>query len=340
MPNSTQQAINIAGIKDGVVVMKDGSYRLVLQVSATNFALKSEQEQNSIIFQYQSFLNSLHFPIEVVISSRRLDLTPYIAKIDKLAEAQTSEILKMQTVDYSDFLKKLIDIANIMKKTFYVVVSYEPVNLQKIGFFGSLFGHKNSTFEHFKISDADFNAHTEQLKQRASTVAGGLGGMGLHCFQLSTENLIELFYMMYNPDEASKERIKDATMLASAVVMSTTESKDPAATVVEPAQKDSDMIDNTAVVEAQRREESNVKKQENQKAGEKEIKTNPEDADVQNKPASPPAQVVAPQQSTTATPVPGAPTPTAQSTLTTANPVSIIPPVQTPPATPPPAPRV
>ncbi|MDO8444272.1 MAG: hypothetical protein Q7S80_02110 [bacterium] len=308
--NSTQQAISIAGIKDGVVVMKDGSYRLVLQVAATNFALKSEQEQNSIIFQYQSFLNSLHFPIEIVISSRRLDLTPYIAKIEKLGEAQTSEILKMQTTDYVDFLRKLIDIANIMKKTFYAVVSFEPVSIQKIGFLGSLFG-KKSAFDHLKISDADYKAHADQLKERAATIATGLGSMGLHCFQLSTEDLIELFYLMYNPDEASKERLKDATMLASPVIMSESEFKGTA-TVAEtqPAAAEGGMIDNTAVVEAQRREETQSKKQEDLKAGEKEIKANPA--------TTTPAKSAAGQPAATAA---SAPTQPAQPTSAPVNPV-------------------
>ncbi len=302
--NSTQQAISIAGIKDGVVVMKDGSYRLIFQVAATNFALKSEQEQNSIVFQYQSFLNSLHFPIQIVISSRRLDLTPYIAKIEKVGEAQTSELLKIQTADYVDFLKKLIDIANIMKKTFYVVVSYEPVNIQKIGFLGSILGKNKSAFDHLKISDADYKAHTDQLKERATTIASGLGGMGLHCFQLATEDLIELFYLMYNPDESSKERLKDAAMLASPVIMSESEFKGAAKTPLQPAEPENGMIDNTAVVEAQRREETQQKKQEDEKAAEKEVRVKPKsevpspESRVASATAQPPAQVVAPTAAT------------------------------------------
>ncbi len=317
--NSTQQAINIAGIKDGVIVMKDGSYRLVLQVAATNFALKSEQEQNSIIFQYQSFLNSLHFPIEIVISSRRLDLTPYIAKIEKLGEKQTSELIKMQTTDYVDFLKKLIDIANIMKKTFYLVVSYEPINIQKIGFLGSLFG-KKSAFDHLKISDADYKAHTDQLKERAGTIASGLGTMGLHCFQLSTEDLIELFYLMYNPDEATKERFKDATMLASPVIMSKSEEKKTADKTADIVKEAGGMIDNAAVVEAQRREEVQAKKQEEQKTAALENGAGPANnaapattsppAATSASPVPAQAQPSAPVQTTTPpTPITASPTP-------------------------------
>ncbi|PIS07425.1 hypothetical protein COT78_03745 [Candidatus Berkelbacteria bacterium CG10_big_fil_rev_8_21_14_0_10_43_13] len=309
MANSTQQAIDIAGIKDGVIVMKDGSYRLLLQVAATNFALKSEQEQNSIVFQYQSFLNSLHFPIEIVISSRRLDLTPYIAKIEKLSEKQTTELIKMQTLDYMDFLKKLVDIANIMKKTFYVVVAFSPLNIKKVGLFGSLFGNKKSSFEHLKISDADFKAHTDQLKQRASTVASGLGGMGLHCFQLSTEQLIELFYLMYNPDEATKERFQDVTLLSSPVIMSKDEAKSEDIAGPQTTQEEDAVIDNAAQVTQQRHDEALAKKQEAQKEAEKGVRSAPS-KEVKAQPVSNQPAQTAPQQQTVQ-PVTAAPSATA-----------------------------
>jgi len=328
MTSSTQQAIDIAGIKDGVIVMKDGSYRLLLQVAATNFALKSEQEQNSIVFQYQSFLNSLHFPVEIVISSRRLDLSPYIAKLEKLSEKQTTDLIKMQTMDYIDFLKKLVEIANIMKKTFYAVVAFTPLDIKKIGFFGGLFGNKKSEFEHLKISDTDFKAHTEQLKQRASTLASGLGSMGLHCFQLTTEQLIELFYLSYNPDEAAKERFQDATLLASPIIMSASENKTDPATVAgeQETEQPEDIIDNASMVAQQRRSEAQAKKQEAEKNGEKTART-PATSSQPTTPTQPtqptttvtPLNSSAPAQTPTAAPV--------QATATPSNP--------TPPASPP-----
>jgi hypothetical protein len=254
MVDSTQQAIDIAGIKDGIMVMKDGSYRLVFQVSATNFALKSEQEQNSIIFQYQSFLNSLHFPIQIVIRSRQLDLTQYIAKIEKMSETQSNDLIKVQTLDYVDFLKKLIEMANIMKKIFYVVISYNPITIKKSGLFDKFFA-KKSVFEHIKISEDEFKNYTNKLSERANIVAGGLGQMGLHCFQLSTEDLIELYYQIYNPDDATKERVKDITMLSSQVVMSE-EEFDNKEEIKKQSQKEAGMIDNTAIVEEQRKRDA------------------------------------------------------------------------------------
>ena len=211
---STQDNIPIAGIKDGVAIMKDGQYRLILSVSAINFNLKSEQEQNSIIFQFQGFLNALHFPIEIVIQSKKLDLSPYLNKIKSQIAKQTNELLKVQTEDYVDFVSQLINLANIMKKSFYVVVGYQPM-VAKQGFLDKLIGR---TPEQVKlvISEDDFLHHSKELRQRAQTVASGLGGIGLHCAQLSTEEIIELFYEIYNPDIAGKERLGDSTAVSGA----------------------------------------------------------------------------------------------------------------------------
>ena len=219
MAFSTQQSIPIAGVKDGIMILKDGSYRMILEVSAVNFSLKSEQEQNSIIFQYQSFLNSLHFPVEIVIRSRRLDLTPYLEKIKKSADKSLNDLIKMQIGDYADFVSKLISLANIMKKSFYIVIPFDPINIRKLNVFDSLFA-KTQTFDHLKVTDLDFKKFTDELGQRASIVASGLASMGLHCFQLSTEQIIELFYQIYNPDESAKERVNDATTLSSPVIIS------------------------------------------------------------------------------------------------------------------------
>jgi len=222
MAYSTQQSIPIAGVKNGIMILKDGSYRMILEVSAVNFALKSEQEQNSIIFQYQSFLNSLHFPIEIVIRSRRLDLNPYLEKIKKSADKSLNELIKTQIEDYVDFVSKLISLANIMKKSFYLVIPYDPINIKKLNIFDSLFA-KTQTFDHLKVTDIDFKKYCDQLGQRANIIASGLAGMGLHCLQLSTEEITELFYQIYNPDESAKERVTDANVLESPVVIAKNE---------------------------------------------------------------------------------------------------------------------
>jgi hypothetical protein len=247
---STQQFIDIAGMKNGVIIMKDGSYRLILQVNAVNFALKSEQEQNSIIFQFQSFLNSLHFPIEICIRSRRLDLTPYLNKISTIAQNQTNELTRIQAEDYIGFVTKLITIANIMKKSFYVVVQHNTVNVKNTGLFDKIFSKNSQTFEHVKISDVEFKQSTDKLTEKANIVANGLGGLGIHCQQLTTEEIVEVFYAIYNPDESTKQRISNVDEIDAQVVGSESESPEALAgisnaTVVK--------IDNSAIVKAQQK---------------------------------------------------------------------------------------
>ena len=258
---STQQQIEIAGIKDGIVIMKDGTYRVILGVTATNFALKSEMEQNSLIMQYQSFLNSLHFPIEIAIRSKRLDLAPYLTKMKALGDKQSSELIRALSADYVDFVGKLVTIANIMKKSFFVAVAYSPISVKQVGLFNMLFGQKTQKFDHLKISDADFKIATDKLLENAGIVASGLGSMGLHCYQLSSEQIIELFYQIYNPAESTKERLTDAETLASQVVSIKKDGpKDPAQP--DPSNNGAPpLIDNTHIVTAQMQQDAEQRRQ-------------------------------------------------------------------------------
>ena len=262
MVNSTQQSIQIAGIKDGVVILKNGGYRMIFQVMALNFALKSEMEQNSLIMQYQSFLNSLHFPIEITIRSRRLDLTPYIEKLKKSADKETNELIKIQTADYVDFIDKLINLANIMKKNFYVVFPYDPLTVSRANPIDNLF-KKSQVYDHIKISDTEFKNHLDKLRERAGIVAGGLGSMGLHCQQLSTEQLIELFYEVYNPEIAFKERVKDAESIAGPVIVTQDEMVSAAQNIAAARIGDDagvQMIDNTAIIQEKKKMEMEQRK--------------------------------------------------------------------------------
>jgi len=249
--NSTQQFIDIAGIKDGVVILKNGSYRMIFEVSAINFSLKSEEEQNSIIFQYQSFLNSLHSPIQVVIRSKKMDLNPYIKKINALKEKQTNELLKIQMDDYTDFIGQLVNVANIMKKNFYVVIPYDPIVIKKPSVFGKIFSKEGQTA--LKISDQEFKRYKDELVERANTVASGLGGLGMHCVQLNTEQMIELFYQIYNPEIAEMERFSNVEELTSPVIESKPKNSAEAEKKLLADKDEEDVIDNTALVEQQRK---------------------------------------------------------------------------------------
>ena len=267
---STQENVSVAGIKDGVVILKNGQYRIILSVSAVNFDLKSEQEQNSIIFNYQSFLNSLHFPIEIVISSKKLDLTPYLNKIKKLSGDQKNELLKIQTEDYIDFVSQLINMANIMKKSFYVTVSYQPLTVSGGGIFDKLF-KKNSSDNQLRVSEEEFNKYAGELRQRASTAAQGLGSIGLHCRQLTTQEIIELLYGIYNPEVAGKERLSEEAGNFSSDYISQEKPKESTEPTPEvPAGEIT--IDNTEIVNAQQKKEQQERELELNKEAEKNIK--------------------------------------------------------------------
>jgi len=276
--SSTQQNIPIAGIKDGVVLTKDGGYRVILSVAALNYALKSEQEQNALIFQYQSFLNSLHFPIQIVMQSKRLDLAPYLRKIKDASDKQSNELLRGQTVDYIDFVSQLVNMANIMKKSFYVVISYQPLMAHNNNFLDKFFKHQES--QNLKISETEYNHYRDELLERANVVAGGLGTMGLHCVQMNTEEIIELFYKIYNPDVYSKERINDVNTLTNPFVASKPEETNPDSK--EENSEQEDLIDNSSIVRERQKEEFKQKQREEdknaEKAGVKYVQTAPTEA--------------------------------------------------------------
>lgn len=262
---STQQNIPIAGIKDGIILTKDGGYRVILSVAALNYALKSEQEQNALIFQYQSFLNSLHFPIQIVMQSKKLDLAPYIKKIQDVSTKQANELLKAQTVDYIDFVGQLVNMANIMKKSFYVVVSYQPLMTHNNNFLDKFFKHQES--QSLKISAPEYSRYRDELMERANVVAGGLGTMGLHCVQMNTEEIIELFYKIYNPDVYSKERLSDIANLTNPFVASESERTNPAGSNEEGEEEN--LIDNSSIVRERQKEEFKQKQREEDKNAEK-----------------------------------------------------------------------
>jgi hypothetical protein len=195
---ATQEFVPISEIRDGIVVMKDGSMRSVLLVSSTNFALKSADEQNSIIFQFQNFLNSLNFSIQIVVQSRRLDIRPYIALLQNRLKEQTSDLMKVQMREYIKFITSFTDDNNIMKKSFFVVIPYSPAPINKKGF-GGLFGKQPAT-----ASKAEFDEERTQLDQRMAVVEQGIVRCGLRAVQLGTAELVEMYYKLFNPGDVEK----------------------------------------------------------------------------------------------------------------------------------------
>lgn len=195
---STQQFLPIAQIRENVVVMRDGTLRKVVLVSAINFSLKGQDEQRAIVEAYVRFLNSNDFPLQIMVQSRRMDIGPYLKTLDGLAAQQTNELLKTQTQEYRGYIADLVDMAEIMEKRFYVVVPYFHYANKKKNFFARF---NDVLFEGkaIKLKESKFRKYAEGLERRTSGVIGGLTSMGLNAVPLDTPSLIELFYRTYNP---------------------------------------------------------------------------------------------------------------------------------------------
>lgn len=204
---SIQKHLEIKEIKDDVIVLKSGGLRAVLMTTSLNFALKSIDEQNALVARYQEFLNSLDFSIQIVVISRKFNIEPYILTLEQKQAEQENELLKIQTSEYIDFVKGLTEMANIMTESFYLVIPFAPQAVQaikKIGFFGKLFGKLKN--EKSEAEKQEFQELKINLWQRLEFVITGLRRMGLKAVPLETEELIELFYKLYNP--SAKENLE------------------------------------------------------------------------------------------------------------------------------------
>jgi len=212
--NSTQAYLGISAIKGSVVILKTGGLRLVVAASATNFELKSEEEQDMLVAQYQSFLNSLNFPIQILIQSRRIDLNPYLGNLKTRMQAEKNELLRIQMNDYIIFLQDLIAQANIMDKKYFIVIPYDPPILKPSQLPAAAHATKSAPV----FSDAEFQTHKGEILKRAQVVASGLSYLGLRSAQLSGQGLAELFYGIYNPEIATEEHLKKVEELVAPVI--------------------------------------------------------------------------------------------------------------------------
>ena len=198
---SVQRYLDIAEVRDGLVILRNGSLRAVLMVSSINFALKSQEEQEAIIFHFQNFLNSLDFSVQILISSRKLNIEDYYKMLTIREKEQANELLKIQIGEYRNFIRELVEMANIVSKTFYITVPFSPVeeltDLGK-GLIGQV-GSKKTAKQAYVFKEEEFGKNKGQLLQRVQHVANGLAGMGLKMTSLNTQELIELFYTLYNP---------------------------------------------------------------------------------------------------------------------------------------------
>lgn len=208
---TTQEFVPIQEIRDGVVVLKDGSLRSIILASSLNFALKSADEQNSIIFQFQNFLNSLDFSVQIFIQSKKLDIRPYIALLESRYKEQQTELMKIQTREYIEFIKTFVENSNIMTKSFFIVIPYTPaIYTTSNNPISKMFGGKPAPIAKGGKSGADilkneqFEEYRSQLEQRVGVVEQGLVRCGIRIAELGTEEVVELFYKIFNPGETEK----------------------------------------------------------------------------------------------------------------------------------------
>jgi len=211
---TTQQFLDIYEIRDNVVVMKDGTLRAALLVSSINFALKSEEEQGAIIQAYVQFLNALDHPLQVVIQSRRLDIDHYLDSLKDLEKKQTNDLLRTQMADYRQYVKELLELAEIMTKRFYVIIPYDAkADPKKQKGFGKTLRTVFSPAAAVTLSRQKFEEDRIELLKRVDLIVEGFQAMGIKAVSLDTQTLIELYYNTYNPEVSKQEKIPDIAKL-------------------------------------------------------------------------------------------------------------------------------
>ena len=195
---ATTRFVDIADIKDTIVLMKDGSLRSLLEVQSVNFDLKSNDEQVAILRGFQDFLNAVDFPLQIVVRSRKLDIGPYLEFIATATASLTNELLKIQAEEYSRFIKGLTELASIMKKNFYISIPFHGSEVRAKGGIGqqlkSLFGFSSPAQQ---ITPEDLEHYKTQISQRISVINSGLGPLGIKITELGQDQLIALFTSSY-----------------------------------------------------------------------------------------------------------------------------------------------
>lgn len=213
-PNTTQNSLMFSEIRDNMVIMNDGGFRAVIACKSINFDLMSSKEREGIEYSYQNFLNSLTFPVQILIRSQRVDIGPYLDRLTAIRRDQENMLLNVLTDDYIDFIDTLSQEANIMDKSFYIVIPYFPhgdldtLKRGSKGLFGTIFGG-NGKSKSIVINHAQYEKAKDEIKNNVDSVINGLFQMGIKCIQLNTRELGELYYNFYNPDTAVREPLRD-----------------------------------------------------------------------------------------------------------------------------------
>ncbi len=196
---SSQKFVEIQDIKDDVIILKNGGLRAVCVASSINFELKGSEEQQALIGRFQGFINSLDFSLQILVNSRKLNIDPYLENLKGLAKTQENELLRAQTIEYIEFIRKFVDMTDIMNKSFYLIIPYNPVGAKKEKLLDKIKYIIKPQQTTQKISPEKFEEYKDQLMQRVDHIATGLTGLEIKTAPLDTKQLIRLFYEFYNP---------------------------------------------------------------------------------------------------------------------------------------------
>lgn len=204
---ATQEFVAIDEIREGIVVLKNGGLRAVLMTGSRNLELESIDSQNAVISAYADFVNSFDWPIQIIIHSRKLDINPYLQNLEEKLKTQENELLKIQTAEYIDFIKSFVTLADIMIKRFYVGIPFDPIESRTEGPIEKITSLFPKSPKNVVLSEEKFREYKNQLLQRVDHTILTLAHVGIKASQLQTDELVELFYNLYNPEELEKHAI-------------------------------------------------------------------------------------------------------------------------------------
>lgn len=221
--NTTQNSLLLSEIREGMVIMADGTFRAVIACKSINFDLMSAREREAVEYSYQNFLNALYFPIQIFIRSQRVDIGPYLDRLEEIRRNQDNMLLNVLMDDYIQFIDTLAQDANIMDKSFFIIVPFFPmgdaskVMEQGKGIFDKFFGVTKAAAV-TKIDKVSYDKAKDEIKNRVDSVISGLLQVGIQATQLNTKALGELYYNIYNPDTAVREPLGDFNAVTSTYV--------------------------------------------------------------------------------------------------------------------------
>lgn len=205
---ATQEFVAIDEVREGIVILKNGGLRAILMTGSRNLELESTDAQNAIISHYADFVNSFDWPLQIIIHSRKLDINSYLKLLEEKLKTQENELLKIQTAEYIDFVRSFVSLSNVMIKRFYVSVPFDPIESKTDGPIEKLTSLVGKTPKKSTLSEETFKEHGSQLLQRVEHTILALAHVGIKASQLNTDELIELFYNLYNPEELEKKDIQ------------------------------------------------------------------------------------------------------------------------------------